>query len=512
MNIGIGTYPHRRAIVRPEATALEFEGQCITYREFSNRVNRTAHFLQKLGLKQEDRVAFVGFNHPALLETFFGANLIGITPVLINPRLSAAEIDFIITDSEASVVIYGIDLVQAAEYLEQKHPELIFIAVEGAEGPGQRFLELQAAAPPDYIDSDVDEESTALLMYTSGTTGHPKGAMLSHRNLFYNYVNSLLGQDMHRDEVILAVAPLFHIAGLNMITIPAIMKGAKIIIHRSFNAPRVLDEIERSRITGTFMVPAMLDMLAEDPTFKDRDLSSFRTVMVGGSPLSERSLRTWQQRQVTISQGFGMTETAPGVSLLEAQDADTHMGTAGRAHFFTDIRVVDPITGEDVPNGTPGEVWVRGPHVMKGYWNRPEDNAQAFIDDWYKTGDIATRDENGYHTIKDRIKDMYISGGENIYPAEVEHALLNLPEVLDAAVIGVPDQRWGESGLAFVVIRTELLTAGYTPDGPTLREQLGQHLARYKLPREILIIDELPRNVTGKVLKNKLRELPVPTR
>lgn len=349
-------------------------------------------------------------------------------------------------------------------------------------------------------------------MYTSGTTGHPKGAMLSHRNLFYNYVNSLLGQDMHRDEVILAVAPLFHIAGLNMITIPAIMKGAKIIIHRSFNAPRVLDEIERSRITGTFMVPAMLDMLAEDPTFKDRDLSSFRTVMVGGSPLSERSLRTWQQRQVTISQGFGMTETAPGVSLLEAQDADTHMGTAGRAHFFTDIRVVDPITGEDVPNGTPGEVWVRGPHVMKGYWNRPEDNAQAFIDDWYKTGDIATRDENGYHTIKDRIKDMYISGGENIYPAEVEHALLNLPEVLDAAVIGVPDQRWGESGLAFVVIRTELLTAGYTPDGPTLREQLGQHLARYKLPREILIIDELPRNVTGKVLKNKLRELPVPTR
>src|SRR5699024_10245737 len=214
--------------------------------------------------------------------------------------------------------------------------------------------------PPDYIDSDVDEESTALLMYTSGTTGHPKGAMLSHRNLFYNYVNSLLGQDMHRDEVILAVAPLFHIAGLNMITIPAIMKGAKIIIHRSFNAPRVLDEIERSRITGTFMVPAMLDMLAEDPTFKDRDLSSFRTVMVGGSPLSERSLRTWQQRQVTISQGFGMTETAPGVSLLEAQDADTHMGTAGRAHFFTDIRVVDPITGEDVPNGTPGEVWVRG--------------------------------------------------------------------------------------------------------------------------------------------------------
>jgi acyl-CoA synthetase (AMP-forming)/AMP-acid ligase II len=290
------------------------------------------------------------------------------------------------------------------------------------------------------------------------------------------------------------------------------MMGGRIIIHRQFRPADVLAEIERSRVTGTFMVPAMIDLLAEDPGFSAADLSSLRSIMVGGSPLSERSIRTWTERDVKIVQGFGMTETAPGVCLLEAQDALSHAGTAGRPHFFSEVRLVDPATGDDVGTGQAGEVWVRGPQVMKGYWNRPEATETALAEGWYRSGDIAVRDAEGYFTIKDRIKDMYISGGENVYPAEVENALLSLPAVLEAAVVGVPDERWGESGLAFVVLRPEARAGADVPEGPVLRDQLGARLARYKLPREVVVVEELPRTSTGKIRKNVLRERtqPVP--
>ncbi|QDQ19895.1 acyl-CoA synthetase [Corynebacterium glutamicum] len=508
VNLGIGSYPRRRATVRPESTAIEFEGTSITYGEFSKRVNRLGHALLDLGVAHQDRVAYVGFNHPALLEVFFSTNLIGATPVLVNPRLSANEIDYIIQDSGASIVFYGIDLIEHATYLQELHPEIIMVAVEGDEGPGLRRKALIEAASDADIDLEVSDDDIALLMYTSGTTGRPKGAMLSHRNLFFNYFNALLSQEIEQGAVLLSTAPLFHIAGLNMTTIPVMMKGGKVIIHREFRAEHVLDEIERSKVSESFMVPAMIDMLSNHPSFAERDLSSLRAIMVGGSPLSERALRIWQGRDVKIVQGFGMTETAPGACLLEATDTITHLGTAGRAHFFTDIKLVDPKTGEEVPTGEAGEVLIRGPHVMTGYWNRPEDTASALQNGWYHSGDIAIKDEDGYYTVKDRIKDMYISGGENIYPAEVEQALQELEAVLDAAVIGVPDERWGETGIAFVSLRESYLAN--PPTGPELRELLGSVLARYKLPREIHIIEELPRNATGKIQKNILRDFTIP--
>ena len=504
MNIGIGSYPQRRATVRPEAIAIEFEGTAITYAELSNRVTRLANALLSLGVQHQDRVAYLGFNHPGLLEVFFSANLIGATPVLVNPRLSVAEIDYIISDCDASVVFYGRDHIKSAEYLSKKHPDITMVAVEGEQGPGLRRKEIMNSARDAEVDIPVSDDDIALLMYTSGTTGRTKGAMLTHRNLFFNYFNALLAQEIEQGAILLSVAPLFHIAGLNMTTIPVIMKGGKVIIHREFKAEAVLEEVEKSQVSTTFMVPAMLDMLSNDPSFGDRDLSSLHAVMVGGSPLSERALRTWQDRDVKIVQGFGMTETAPGVSLLESVDSLSHVGTAGRAHFFTDIKIVDTQTGEEVPPGIPGEVLIRGPHVMAGYWNRPEDTATALKDGWYHSGDIAVMDENGYYTIKDRIKDMYISGGENIYPAEVEHALLDLDPILDSAVIGVEDARWGETGMAFVVLRDSFKSN--PPTGLELREQLGSVLARYKLPREIHIVEELPRNAAGKIQKNALRE------
>ncbi|WP_304270843.1 long-chain fatty acid--CoA ligase [Pseudoglutamicibacter cumminsii] len=501
MNIGVGTYPRRRAGVRPEAVALEFEGTTYTYGEVAERVDRLAQALVAGGASRGDRIAYVGFNHPALLETFFATTLLGGTSVLVNPRLSPAEVQFIVEDSGASVVVYGNDQVPSAERLATNLTGLRLIAVEGEDGPGERYEAVLAAGSAEPVDAEVDDDDVALIMYTSGTTGRPKGAMLTHRNLTFQYLNAFTGTDLRQDEVMLTVAPLFHIAGLNMTTIPTFMMGGRIIIQRAFRPKDVLDEISRSKVTGSFMVPAMLDFLSQDPAFAEADLSSLRSVMVGGSPLPERSIRLWQDRGVKIVQGFGMTETAPGVCLLEASDALSHAGTAGRPHFFAEVRLVDPVTGEDVENGTAGEVWVRGPQVMKGYWNREEATAAALEGGWYHTGDIAVRDDEGYFTIKDRIKDMYISGGENVYPAEVENALLSLDGVAEAAVVGVPNERWGESGLAFVVPAD-----GASLDPEEIRGKLAELLAKYKVPGQVRLVEELPRTTTGKIRKAVLRE------
>lgn len=498
MNLGIGTWPQRRAKVRPDDVAIEFEGRELTYVEVAARVNRLANALANAGVKPGDRVAHLGFNHPALLELFFAAGLMGATCVLLNPRLKLAELEYIVGDCEPTVLAYGAEQADNAERLAEAHPGVVFVAVDDTSH-GTQYETFLAAGSDQPVEVDLDLESPCLIMYTSGTTGHPKGAVLSHRALFYQYVNALIGQDLRQDEVHLASAPLFHIAGLNMMTIPTFTLGGRVIIHRGFKADAVLEEIQRSRATSAFLVPAMLDMLSHHEGFADADLSSLRSVMVGGSPLLAPTLKTWLGRGVGIMQGFGMTETCPGVTMLESRDGLAKTGAAGRQHFFTESRVVD-VLGDDVPPGEAGEVIVAGPNLMSGYWNKPEETARAIEDGWYHSGDIAVRDEDGYLWIKDRIKDMYISGGENVYPAEVENALVSVDGVRDAAVIGVPDERWGETGKAFVVTDDTL-----TPEA--IATALKPLLANYKQPKYIQIIDELPRNSTGKIQKQLLREL-----
>lgn len=501
MNLGIGSWPARRVMVRPDAVALVFEGRSTTYREFELRVRKLANALRDSGVRHGDRVAYTGFNHPALLETFFAAGLIGAVTVLVNPRLRAAEVEYILRDCGARAVVHGQEQRENAEALQPELGEVLtWLAVDGG-GPGQDFEGVVAGGSEDPVEEEVAQEDLALLMYTSGTTGRPKGAMLTHGNLFYQYVNALLGQDLRQDEVHLAVAPLFHIAGLNMMTLPTFMLGGTIVVHRQFRTPDVLREIAASGITSSFMVPAMLDALSASPDFTGADLSTVRGFMVGGSPLSERMLRTWAARGVPVMQGFGMTETAPGVRMLEPRDGEAKLGSAGRPHFFTESKVVD-LDGREVPPGTAGEVIARGPNVMVGYWNRPAESAKALEGGWYHSGDIAVEDEDGYLYIKDRMKDMYISGGENVYPAEVENALLGIDEVQEAAVIGVPDERWGETGRAFVV-----LFEGARPlTGEEVLVRLRDRLATYKLPARVHVVDELPRTTTGKIQKNVLRE------
>ncbi|MFK5646718.1 long-chain fatty acid--CoA ligase [Ornithinimicrobium sp. LYQ121] len=505
-NLGLGSWPARRARVRPDAVAWEFEGRETTYLEVHERTSRLADALSAAGVRPEDRVAYVGFNHPALLEVFFACGILGATAVLVNPRLSGPEVEFILGDCGAEVCFYGeaqvdnvarvllpSDQLSVRRWVHVDHP------VEGAQSIAHE--DLMATGRPDRRAAEVPLGSVALIMYTSGTTGRPKGAMLTHQGLFYQYVNALIGQDLRQDEVHLTIAPLFHIAGLNMMTVPAFTLGGRLVIQRAFHAETVLRTIAEQGVTSAFFVPAMLDALSHQPTWEQTDLSSLRSVMVGGSPLSDRTITTWADRGVPLMQGFGMTETAPGARMLEPRDNRTKLGSAGRPHFFTDSRVVG-LDGELAAPGEAGEILISGPNVMAGYWNRPEASKEALADGWYHTGDVGLSDEDGYLYIKDRIKDMYISGGENVYPAEVENALMSLPGVRDCAVVGVPDERWGESGMAFVEVLPDVRVGG-----EELREQLRGRLAGYKLPREVRVVETIPRTATGKVQKFRLREL-----
>jgi fatty-acyl-CoA synthase len=339
----------------------------------------------------------------------------------------------------------------------------------------------------------VSLDDLCMIMYTSGTTGRAKGAMITHGNVTWNCVNVLLDLDLTRDEVTLVSAPLFHTAALNMTCLPTLLKGATAVIMPSFTPEAAFDLIERHRVSWMFGVPAMFGAMARSPRWAGADLSSVRILECGGAPVPEALINVYRARGLTFLQGYGMTEAAPGVLFLGPEAAD-RVGSAGKPSFFTDVRMA----GAEEP----AEILVRGPNVMKGYWADPGATLEAFTDHgWFRTGDAAVTDEDGFFRIVDRIKDVIISGGENVYPAEVEAVLYEHPAVAECAVIGVPDDTWGEVGKAVVVPRQ-----GFRPDPGELLDSLSGRLARYKIPRYVEFTTALPRSASGKVLKERLRE------
>lgn len=339
-----------------------------------------------------------------------------------------------------------------------------------------------------------------MIMYTSGTTGRPKGAVLSHANIVWNSVNVLVDTDLGSDEVTLIAAPLFHTAGLNMTCLPTLLKGGRVALLSAFDAARVLETIEYLRVTYMFGVPTMYDAMAAQPRWPTTDLSSLRTLNCGGAPVPARTIATYLARGLAFSQGYGMTEASPGVLFLDKEQASAKAGSAGVPHFFTDTRVVLP-DGLDAEPGQRGEMLIQGPNVMTGYWNRPEETEAVFADGgWLRTGDVARIDTDGYASIVDRVKDMFVSGGENVYPAEIEEAVLSHPAVAECAVIGVPDQVWGEVGRAVVV-----LTAGAHAEEHDILGHLHDKLAKYKIPKSVTVTDSLPRTATGKIVKSAVR-------
>jgi acyl-CoA synthetase (AMP-forming)/AMP-acid ligase II len=346
--------------------------------------------------------------------------------------------------------------------------------------------------------------SPHMIMYTSGTTGRPKGAVLTHGNITWNCLNVLVDTDVIADDVALVSAPLFHTAALNMLALPVLLKGGACVIAERFDVDATFEAVARHRVSVMFGVPAMFRQLADSPRWADADLSSLRLLNCGGAPVPPALISTYQQRGLTFCQGYGMTEASPGALFLDAEHAVAKAGSAGVPHFFTDVRVVYPDLTDTRP-GDVGEIVVHGPNVMSGYWGLPRESAAAFTDGWLRTGDAARVDRDGYVTVVDRLKDMIISGGENIYPAEVENAVAAHPDVAECAVYGVPDPQWGEVPHVAVALRP-----GATADADDILRALDGRLARYKQPKAVHLVPALPRNAAGKVLKAELRRAQGP--
>lgn len=498
-NAGLGSWIARRARMVPDATALIFEGRRHSYAELNVRITRLAHALRGLGVRRGDRVAYLGTNHPAFLEALFATGAIGAVFVPLNTRLAVPELSFIVRDSESRVLVYARELEHTVSGVAREVEVAALVVVESDGSFGFRGTDFVAGAPASPIDEAVSPNETALVMYTSGTTGKPKGAMLSHANITWNAVNVMIDVDISSDEVSLVSAPLFHTAALNMLCLPTLLKGGTAVLVPAFDPNRAFDLIEAHGITWMFGVPAMFQAMTQSPRWSNADLSSVRILMCGGAPVPEPLIHTYEERGLVFLQGYGMTETAPGALFLSSRMA-SKVGSAGKASFFTDVRLVRP-DFSDASVGEPGEIVVSGPNVMQGYWKQPDATANSMVDGWFRSGDVGLMDEEGFFYVRDRIKDMIISGGENVYPAEVESVLYQHPAVAECAVIGVPDERWGEVGRAVVVVR-----GGETPPEDLIAFCEGK-LAKYKIPKSVTAIDALPRTGSGKVDKVKLRAM-----
>ncbi|MFG1606508.1 long-chain fatty acid--CoA ligase [Actinoplanes sp. NPDC049265] len=479
-NQGLGSWPARRARMSPARVALTHQGVDITYAGLAARAQGFAHRLRRLGVRRGDRIAYLGVNHPHAVLTLFAAGLLGAVHLPLNARLTRDELMVIVGDAEPAVVVAG-----------PGHESM-------AAGLGVPAVVVSGDETGEPIDELVGLDDLAVIMYTSGTTGRPKGTMLTHGNLTWNVCNHLIDIDLRGDDVVLVAAPLFHIAALAQSLLPILVKGGRAVLEPSFDPRRALATIAAERVTVMFGVPTMFALMARSSDFAGAELASLRILECGGAPVPEPLIREYADRGVLFLQGYGMTEAAPGVLYLAAEDAAAKPGTAGVPVFFSDVRVVAP-DGRDTADDEPGEIMVAGPNVFGGYWGMPEETAAVLDNGWFRSGDIGVRDGDGFHRIVDRARDMIISGGENVYPAEVENALLGCPGVAECAVIGVPDEKWGEVGKALIVRSGPDVTAGDVLRG------LDGRLARFKVPRYVEFVAELPRTASGKLLKARLR-------
>ncbi|MGO2110232.1 MAG: acyl-CoA synthetase [Pseudoclavibacter sp.] len=495
-NQGLGAWVHRRRVKSRGDVALVFEDREVTYDQLADRIDRLANALAARGVVKGSRVAYLGNNHPAFLETFFACGVLGAVFVPLNTRLAPPEIEYQIDDAVIDTMITDVrmrDLARAGAWSSRIQTRLIVDgdAYEGVES----YEEAIAAAPTGHRDEYVSLDDPALILYTSGTTGRPKGAVLTHANFTWNSINALVDYDVTSDSITLLIAPLFHVASLGMGAVPAILKGARVILRDKFDPGAVLRDIESLRVTSLSGVPTTYQMLCEHPDWATADVSSIRMLTCGGSSVPLRVLDAFEARGLSFTSGYGMTETSPGATSLGPRSARSHHGSSGLAMFFTDVDIVDD-GGHAVSAGTVGEIVIKGPNVVKEYWRRPEATAESKFGEWHRSGDLGYVDDDGYLYVSGRAKDMIISGGENIYPAEIEQIIMEIPDVDAVALIGKPSDKWGEVPLAVLVTKSGSPLA----DG-ALQEHLANRVAKYKVPREQVYVDEMPRNAAGKIRK-----------
>jgi O-succinylbenzoate-CoA ligase len=500
----LGLFLEKRARLSPRLEALvEVErGRRFTYAELDARANRTANALLALGVRPGDRVALLLMNGVEYLESYFALAKLGAVMVPLNWRLVPDELAFILRDAGAAVLIHDAEFDAAVAALRGLDTPLRTVLRAGDGEPPAGALAYGAvrdASPAEAPPCPASDDDVLFIMYTSGTTGLPKGAVHTHGTMIAASITINLTSDMRHGDRYLQMLPLFHVGALTPAT-SAVHRGATLVLMRAFDPKRVFPLIEAERITTGLAVPAMLNFMlaAGDP--RAHDHTALRWLMSGAAPVPPALIERYAELGIEIHQVYGLTESCGPACLISPEEALAKIGSTGPAFFHTDVRVVDE-RGADVEPGQIGEVIVRGAHIMKGYWNRPEATAETIRDGWLYTGDLACVDKDGFVFIQDRKKDMIISGGENVYPAEIEAVLARHPDVLECAVIGMPSPRWGESAAAVVVVR-----AGASCAAAELVAFCEGKLARYKIPRVVELVDEIPRNPTGKVLKRVLRE------
>jgi fatty-acyl-CoA synthase len=501
---------HKNAQHTPDKVALVdvHSGRRVTYRQFDERASRFAEVLtQQLSLAPGARVAVLAHNSAAYFEMLYGCAKAGMIMVCLNWRLPVAELLPILQDCTPDVLVAGDGFIDVAAELVRARPmHVLHLAGDAPADVPAGWREFEAAL--DSASGNItempcrDEHDIWHLLYTSGTTGRPKGVIQTYGMVFFNAVNAMLANKITRDDVFLSVLPFFHTGGLNLYANPLLHAGGTVYILRQFDAQATLDKLDRRSgegITMFFAVPSVYLFLSQHAGFAQADFSAIRNMSAGGSPVPQPLLQAYLDKGVTLCFGFGMTETGPTVFVCDEATARRKIGTIGKPVGSMLTRVVDPL-GNDVAPGERGELLIKGPGVTPGYWNLPEATAAAIRDGWLHSGDIAYVDDEGDYYIVDRAKDMFISGGENVYPAEVENVLFQLPGVAEAAVIGTADARWGEVGVAVVVVRD-----GAALDTDTVIAHCKSRLAGYKVPRHVRFIDALPRTPSGKVEKHKLR-------
>ena len=494
----VGDYLARRCVYDAEAVALvEISGSepvRHTYGDMDAAANRVAAWLRVRGTGKGDRVAYVGSDRVEAFTMFFACCKLGAAFAPLNWRLHPNEVAGLVARLDPVVIVWE-DAGAVPAIVEHLPADLLVNIDDAVSG--------WAGSPSDPISEEsVTELTTACLLFTGGTTGIPKAAEISHRQVVWNTMNALMA-DVLPTDTFLNIFPLFHTGGLFSFSVPLLLLGGTVVQPRSFDADQVLALLQEEQVTVFAAVPTVFQMLTASPAWKDADLSGLRYCLSGGAPMPVPLIERYgEEKGVVFRQGFGLTEFGPDVFSLSSEDAVRKAGSIGKPNFFVDAKVVDPDSGAPAAVGEVGELLLRGPSATTGYFGDPEATAAAFDDDgFFHTGDLARIDDEGYCFIVDRLKDMYVSGGENVYPAEVEAVLHQHPGVAMCAVVGVPDDRWGEAGVAFVVA-----APGADLDAALLEAHLRDRLAKFKVPRSVSVVDELPVSGAGKILKNVLKE------
>lgn len=495
----------KRAYLTPSREAmLELAaGRRYTYAELNARANRAANFLRGLGVEKGDRVSILAHNSVVYLDLFYGLAKLGAIFAPLNWRLTGRELTYIVNDCEPKVLLCGPEFVSVLAEMRPQVNVAQVVSVEGAQIEGACVYEDEtaraSAAEPER--PPLDAEAPYAILYTSGTTGHPKGAVIPHRQILWNCINTVISWGLTEKDVSPVLTPLFHAGGLFAFLTPILYAGGRIVLARSFDPEASLRLILQEKCTVILGVPTLFQMWMNSPYFAEADFGHVHFFISGGAPCPPALMDAWrEQKGIVFRQGYGLTEVGANCFSMTDEESAPKTGAVGKPIFHSQMRLVDPETGRDALVGQPGELLIKGPHVCLGYWRNEQATAEAIRDGWFHTGDTARMDEEGFYYIMGRYKDMIKSGGENIYAAEVEAVFREHPAVADAALIGQPDEMWGEVGLMVVMLKP-----GQTADEQELLTLCRGRLAKYKIPKRV-VFDTLPYSPYGKVIKAELKK------